>query len=147
MPRQPNTKLYGYVNAFYAHCLENSEEKVIDGNAVNVWSGFIGKTCRELKIPAGMDRRVIKPLEELGCITYVQRGAGQWPSVVVLHYPPTADVWESEDGGKPLTRRVSFDILCSEVEEIKRSIGGGNIVAALKSLDERISKLESSQRR
>lgn len=139
--RQTNTKAYQYACAFYAHCLDTSEPSVVEGTTVNLWRGFIGKTCRSLNIPKGMDNRVIRSLEAAECIVVLERGVGSWPTKLALFHPPTEEIWvESESAS--LTRRPSFAILISRVESLERMIGGGNVVEALAALDARVRKLE-----
>jgi hypothetical protein len=141
--RQVGTKTQSYANAFYAECAANAKEEVVNGEVVSVWSGFIGETCRKLRIPTGMERKVVKPLEAMGCIKIVQRGAGPYPSMLVLAYPPTEDLWVGSDAPSALTRRPTYASLISDVETIKKQLGGGNIVEALAELDRRLKSLEA----
>jgi hypothetical protein len=90
-----------------------------------------------------MEQKVVKPLETMGCLQVVQRGVGQYPSVVVLRYPPTEDLWVQSDPNLPLTRRPAFDMLVSDVENIKRQLGGVNLKEALVNIEQRLRVVES----
>lgn len=137
------TKTESYSNAFYAHCLESSKEEAIEGEILNVWKGFIGRTCRELNIPNGMERRVVRPLEAMGCIRIIERGVGNYPTTIILAYPPTEELWNSSDAPSALTQRRSYAKLVSDVEAIKKSLGGVSIADALIDLDKRLKAVES----
>jgi hypothetical protein len=128
-------------NALYAHMLESAEMRVVNGNKVNVWSGSLTKTCRELNIPKGTERRVIAPLEAMGCIQIIQRGAANYPSTVVLLKPPTEESWE--DRSKGLTPRPSYAILSRRLEAVERTLGGVDLGEALLNLDRRLKTVEA----
>lgn len=141
--RQVNTKTQAYANILYAKFDETAEETVIDGAKVKLWKGFIGKTCAELTIPKGMEQKVLKPLEELGCIEKLVRGVGNHPSVIALRFPPTEDVWAEGEAGKPLTQRPSYARLVSQVENIEKSLGGVNLREVLVNIENRLQVVEA----
>lgn len=128
-------------NTLYAHFIKNGEKRVVDGKKLDVWIGHLNKTCRSLGIPKGTERRVVAPLESMGCIEILQRGAAKHPTVVLLLKPPTKKLWADSD--KPLTSRRSYDMLRVRVEEIERRLGGADIGEALLNLDRRLKVLES----
>lgn len=136
------SKTQEYSNALYAHMLENSEEVVLDGKVILRWRGSLTKTCRELGIPEGVDSRVIRPLEAMGCIQILQRGVRNYPTVIALLETPTADRWENRHEGA-LTSRPSLDRLAREVREIQRTLGGVALGKVLESFDQRIQSIEA----
>jgi len=143
MPRQASTKTYSYASAFYARCLQEATDTVIEGDRVKLWKGFIGQTARELDIPRGMEQKIIKPLTEMGCLEVLTRGVGPHPSILVLRHAPTEDLWVGEDRAPVgLTRRATFATMVADVENIKRSLGGVNLAEALIALDQRLEQLE-----
>lgn len=144
MPKDTG-KTFNYASAFYKACVDNSEVTVIEGEAVNLWKGFIGKTCRSLQVPKGMDNRIIKALESIGSIQFIQRGVGNWPTILALRYPPTEDLWADSDA-VGLTRRESYGRLLSRVKSLENSIGGGNVVEALVALNARVDQLDQEVR-
>lgn len=138
-PTQPKT--HSYANAFYAHMADNAVDRVIDGKPFKVWEGSITKTCRELGIPAGTERRVIRPLEQMGAIQMLSRGVANYPTIIALIRPPTEELW-ADVSGLPLTGRLSYDRLVRKVEEIERQLGGVNLAEVLKDHNRRLTRLE-----
>lgn len=142
----PQPKTQAYANKLYAHFASKSVTKVVDGKPLAIWEGSLTKTCAELGIPRGTERRVVKPLEAMGCVEIVQRGVGRYPSVLVLNYPPTEDRW-SEVSDQPLTGKRSYDTLARDVEEIKRQLGGANLSEVLRDHHDRLTALEQQDRK
>jgi hypothetical protein len=128
-------------NALFAHFIEHAETRVIEGKTLDVWIGHLNRTCKSLGIPRGTERRVVGPLEAMGCIEILQRGAANYPTVVLLNRPPTEKLWADHE--KPLTSRQSYAMLSQRVEAIEKRLGGADIGEALLNLDRRTKALES----
>lgn len=139
-------KTQSYASALYAHMTDNAAERVAEGRTFTVWEGFLTKECNSIGIPKGTETRVIKPLEEMGCIHVLRRGVTNYPTLIALLRPPTDDLWREYEGAIGLTSEPSNARLVAEVERIKRQMGGVDLIGALKNLDDRVKALEVSQR-
>lgn len=140
------TKTQAYANALYEHFDSNSEQKVIQGEKVTIWTGSLTKACAELKIPRGTERRAMRPLEAMDCLRILQRGVGQHPTILVLHHPPTEELWAGvSDRG--LTGTLSHDRLVREVRELQARLGGANVGQALADHEARIRQLEAESQK
>src|SRR6266576_2837405 len=142
MPVEP-PKLHSYASWLYAHMAEESREQIIKGNKYTVWEGFIGKTARELNLPAGTEDRVMKELSSMGCIEILVRGVSQSPTVVVLFKPPTPDLWEQIRSTPSLTRAPTLATMRREQRDILKQLGGVNLKEVLKDFEDRISAIET----
>jgi hypothetical protein len=85
----------------------------------------------------------------MGCIEQVMRGyRGNAFSVFTLQYPPTADVWRQavnvKSSGRNLTGAPTLDSLSASVEDLRKQIGGVNLVSALDNIEQRLKKLETA---
>jgi hypothetical protein len=143
MTTQSNNKLRGYVNAFYAFMDQNAEDEIIRGSKVTVWRGFIRKSCDELGMPNGTEKRLIGPLTDMGCIQLIQRGVNIHPSVVVLFNPPTEDLWEQLEPRQNLTRRMTYATMGQDLRAVQKQIGGVNLKELAKNFEDRISAIET----
>lgn len=137
---QPKTQQYA--NALYAHFHSNSTEKVIQGEKVTIWTGSLTKTCAELGIPRGTERRAMRPLEAMDCLRILQRGVGHHPTILVLSRPPTEEMW-AEVSERGLTGTVTFDRLVRDVRDIQTRLGGVDLAVALADTERRLKALEA----
>lgn len=135
-------KLRSYCAAFYERMVEESNEE--DG--LVVWRGYITKTIRGLGIPDGTYKRITDKLQELGSVEQVERGfRGNKPSVMILNYPPTDEVWDrGESGRQGLTGPPSAAILARRVNDLERRLEGLNIKEALVDMQQQIRKLQTA---
>lgn len=89
--------------------------------------------------------RIVKGLEEIGAIVFVQRGNSRQESIVVLTGAPTREALAAIDHlTKPSDRRrMSGSDLEKRVEALERSLGKDiNIVEALLDIERRLTALE-----
>lgn len=135
-------KLQSYCSLLYERM---NSEATIEEN-LKVWRGKVISTCLELGIPEGSYSKVVNKLRSMGCIEQVMRGyRGSAPSVFTLQYPPTSEVWDrSISGTIPLTDGPTLDRMAAMLEDLRRQIGGVNLVDALVNIEERLSKLETA---
>lgn len=132
------TKFQTYCTMLYAHM----DSEAVDEDGDRIWRGRITAIARNLGIPTGTYGKVIKQLRMMGCIEQVVRGSrGIALSVFVLHYPPTAERFQDFGAGN-LTGGPNLDRLAADVENLKRQIGGLNIVSALAEFEDRLGKIE-----
>jgi len=89
-----------------------------------------------------------KLLRENGCITVVQQGTRNVPTIMVLNHPPPEGAKIPEE---PLTARPTFAILDRRVEALESwrdtFAGGINIAEALRNMELRIASLEAANGR
>lgn len=86
-----------------------------------------------------------RALEKHDAILILQRGARSTDTVIVLKgLPETWDVEGWNDGsGKVLTNARDYATLCSDVDTLRESLGGINVVAALTEFEKRVKALEA----
>lgn len=135
------SKLQSYCGLLYERM---DAEATIQEN-VRVWSGRLISTCKEIGIPEGTYSKVANKLRSMGCIEQVNRGyRGNQLSTFILHVPPTGDLWEQDFTFQGLTTGPSLDRLRSSVEDLRKQLGGINIVDALANVEGRLQKLETA---
>lgn len=138
------SKMQSYCSLLYERM---DSEATVEENE-RVWRGKIISTCAELGIPEGTYAKVVGQLRKMGCIEQVMRGyRGNAPSVYTLQYPPTPEVWrQAVTGTIPLTDGPTFDRVAALVEDLRKQMGGVNLVSALANIEERLTKLETAIR-
>lgn len=136
------SKMESYCSLLYDRM---DEQASIEEN-VRVWRGKLILTCTELGIPEGTYAKVVTKLRSLGCIEQVTRGyRGNAPSVFILHFPPTVDVWRQATNVKSvLTDAPTLDSLSVLVEDLRKQLGGLNLVAAFTNIEARLTQLETA---
>lgn len=132
------SKLLSYASALYARMdLEATQD-----NTDRVWRGRLIVTCRELGIPDGSRGKVVSKLRSMGCVEQVMRGyRGNALTVFILHHPPTTERFEEPEDGY-LTSGPSLDTIAHALEDMRRQLGGVNLVSALANIEQRLLKLE-----
>ena len=134
------TKLYHYCSALYARM---DDEAVVE-EGFRVWRGRIVQTCIDVGIPKGTYIKVVTKLRSVGCVEQVNRGfRGASLATFILREPPTEDRLESKPD---LTENPSYDMLLAQVEDLKRQLGGLNVVSALHNFEQRLQKVERKTR-
>lgn len=118
-------------------------------NAEGLWEGKIISLAMSIGIAMGSYSRVVNTLRRLGCVELIEQGSRGKPSIYRMVKPPTQEVWESSapDRTEDLTRPPSLDILSAQVEDLKRQLGGINVVEALAELEQQVKDLRSELRR
>ena len=139
------TRNAAYVNALYDLMDRKSTDEKIGEMEVRVWRGSITKACKEVGVPDGVYRRVVETAENLGIIEILQQGNKGQPTVAILHYPPTEEVWLRAGGqkvlGEPLTQRETLATLSQKQRDISESLGGLNVAKALAEQQQQIDRL------
>lgn len=151
MPPKSQPKIVSYMAALY-DTMSTHADKVPDSEAL-VWQGRLIKTCLSVGIPEGYYKRVVDALRKLGCIEALSQGTRGTNTIFLLRYPPTIELYEEaivKSGWRGLTSGPSLDTLSAQVEDLRQEIatrlGGIDIAAAFKDLDERVSKVETAVR-
>lgn len=130
MANEP-TKLRQHCSLLYSRF----ESEAVEG----VWSGKLIDTITDLGIPRGSYTRVLTTLKNGGCIEQSERGfRGSSLTVFILHHPPVEEIF-AESEVEDLTRRPNLDTLASDIQAIKKNIGGINIVEAFAEVERRLS--------
>lgn len=90
---------------------------------------------------------VFKTLEDTGAILKIQQGGRNLDSILCLQGIPSEWPeglgWKGKNS-KPLTDESRYGTLLLEVEEIKQSLGGINIVSVLLDFEQRLKALEDA---
>ena len=140
---------------FVEHCVtvykaleERSTIKVVasEPDPVRVFSGRVSEAYNACNISQTYYGPIFKTLEDTGALLKIQRGGRGIDSVFVLRGLP--DVWPNGLGwrgknSEPLTEDSRYGTILLEVESIKDSIGGINVVTALSDFEQRLVKLEA----
>lgn len=121
------------------YCIQLYEalDEVTEGNT---WEGRITRFYADTGLPEGYRSRVLKRLEVIGSLRRDQRGvADHTPTRIILIAHPNDCDWKSKDltGGDPAGS------LRSELEGIKRQLGGLDIRRALVELQQQIDSLRT----
>jgi len=129
------------------HCIllyERMDSEAVVEENLQVWRGRVIATCLSVGIPQGSYTRVLNKLKSIGSIEQVSRGSrGTALAVFILHYPPTPErLSEKLD----LTNAPTLDRVVAQLDDVKRQLGGINVVSALHNLEQRVQKLEGKTR-
>ncbi len=116
-----------------------------DGSPERVFIGAVSPIYKSLKISQTYYGPIFQCLEDVGAILKVQQGARGIDTVILLRGLP--NVWPEGLGWKgdrsvPLTEDSRYARILLEVQEMKGSIGGINVVLALQELEQRVVALE-----
>lgn len=144
------TTFIGHCETVYRALDERATIKII-GEPPEEAKVFVGKVVevfRSLGISQTYYGPVFKTLEEVGAILRIQQGGRNVDTVIQIKQLPT--VWPENLGWKgrtvedqPLTDDSTFAMLLSDVQALKDSTGGLNVVLALAELEQRIEALET----
>ena len=147
-------RLFSYCSLLYAKMHQESivvsDIELPDGASRNVWRGRLVATCDELSIPRGSYNRVVTALRNLGCIELATRGySGKTSSEFILHYPPTQERYHEaivKSSVEGLTAKPTLDRLSADVQDLRRQLGGINLIEAFSNIESRLKKLETAVR-
>lgn len=128
-----------YTLRFYDALRSHANVETINGHEIPIYRGPISKLWNEIGASNSYYSRVMNNLVNLECISVLVRGSANVESVVALLHRPHADEIPHK---KPLTTRRPDATMVTDLEAVKRNIGGINIVEAFKNLEDRVSKLE-----
>jgi len=137
---------------FINHCIKmyesldalSTDKELDSGKTVRVFIGSYMNTWKSTKISQTYYSPVKKALTRHGAIEVLQRGGRSTDTVIHLCGLP--DTWEIDGWNDRvgLTSSTNYARLASEVEGIKKSLGGINVIAALQELEKRLVALEKS---
>lgn len=143
--RQP--KLLSYCSALYERFVAESAIEVVEDVELIVWRGKVTITAKDVGIPDGTYKRVMDQLTRMKCVEQVERGfRGSAPTSVILHRPPTVEVWQDESRGRVLTRGETPAILSRRLDDLERRLEGIDIKRALAELQKEIDDVRSLAR-
>ena len=137
-------------DTFIQHCITVYESLQASSITKKLESGenaqvFVGKYA-ELWTTTGVSRTyyssVKKCLEKHNAIVVIQRGGRDIDTVIVLRGLP--EVWDVDGwrDGEGLTTATRYATLSSDVQEIKKSLGGLNVVKVLSEFEKRVIESE-----
>jgi hypothetical protein len=122
-------------------------KKLESGELARVFAGSYTDVWKSTKIPQTYYTPIRRSLEKHRAIQIIQKGTKNTDTVLVLFGLP--DAWEV-DGWRDstdLTNSSRYATLSSDVQELKKSLGGINVIMALQELERRLVKLENSSSR
>lgn len=72
----------------------------VEGNPIHslMFVGAVTETLFSVGFNTGSYTKVINALKDMGCIEYLQKGAGGTPTSMILHYPPDLVTFKSITG-------------------------------------------------
>jgi hypothetical protein len=131
-----------YSVLLYDLLAKETKLEIIQDVEVPIFRGSLTKLWEQTGGSNAYYSKVMRNLTDLGCISVLQRGAGRMESVVAIIRRPDGE--EISPAG--LTRRPRPDTLVADVENIKRNLGGIDIVEAFKDVETRLLSLEREVR-
>lgn len=135
-------KSYGHCQTFYELLDSKAADEVIQERNLRVFRGYLTEAFRETSLPIAYYSPVINLLSANECIVTVSKGARGVESITVLLRPPTAvDEWQ-ESFEKPLTGNLQAARLRQDVDALLKSVGGLDVIEALRNIEGRIKVLE-----
>lgn len=137
------SKSFEFATAFFGALNERATTETHNGKEVRIFRGKIVEAYKSLEISQAHYSEVRRGLLESDCITILQQGARGTVSIVILHKPPTAEEYEARAVEKSrLTKSIDAATLAAQLEDLKRSIGGMNVVDVLHNFETRLQELE-----
>lgn len=129
-----------YAKLLYEGLLAHSENGKFTGKLTDIWNSVGASQTFYSKVR--------KLLLDEGCITVVERGSRNVPSVIVLNHPPPDAPPEAErEAANPhLTRAATLARVEGRVKALegwRESTGGINIAEALRNFEKRLSRVEA----
>jgi hypothetical protein len=125
--------LYKHALAFYDDMVKKAKP---DEDGVLLYTGTIGKIYSRLGISMSYYSTIKRCLEDTGCITIIQKGVVNTPSIVALYRAPVPADLDLTEREKPAT------VLEAEVRAIAKNVGGIDIGEALLGLSSRLDLVE-----
>lgn len=86
---------YNHCKTVYSAMEDNSQEELVDGAKVKVWTGHSTKLFAELGLPTPYYTTVMHKLQAMGCLIQLHRGGGGGESKWALIHAPTREVYET----------------------------------------------------
>lgn len=137
---------------FIQHCItlyealaDRSSIKELDsGGKARVFAGRYSEVWQSTGLSQTYYKPVREALERHNAILILQKGSRNADTVIVLRDLPKEHEWQINGwrDGSGLTSPSEYDTLRAELDEIKKSQGGINVVAALEQFEKRVVALE-----
>lgn len=145
-----------YAHKFYDALVELAQSELIPGEGIDsevlVFRGKLMDVFQSLGLSATYYSRIRRIFIKYDCVTYLQRGTKSYDSVLVLnHAPPTAqeispaDLTDDPSGATMAAMADRLEDLEREVSILtqwRESLGGLNILEALRDIEKRLPKRE-----
>lgn len=114
------------------------DESTTNDDGVIIWTGIFTNLCREVGIADGSYSKLRNKLVNLRCISFLQRGTGLQPTIIVLHGSPDSVDWSS---GNRLTTGPDLATMRQELDDLRRRFGTIDLVLALTEINEENTQL------
>lgn len=144
MGSEVTPRFFQHLQTVYALLVKEAKLEDIAGVEQPVFRGSISALYREAKISQSLYTRIFDTLNEAGCITTLQRGAREIPSIIVLHSEPSESQFTGR-GGRRLTADPEAATLAGKVRALEKNVGGLNIVEMFRDIENRLSRLEGGK--
>jgi hypothetical protein len=128
-------KMYSQGSALYA-----ALNKIADSNKVVEITNLTEFSVSEVKMARGSVGQVIKRLQAMGCVEY-NKGSIMKKAVIRLIEPPTERKWVESAGG--LTHNLDYASVQRAVEDLRKQIGGINVMRGFTDLADEISLIKT----
>lgn len=90
--------------ADYEHCVnvykamaEVARPRIVEDVELSVYEGTLTKLFNKLGLSTPYYTRCMADLKRMRCVEQLRRGGGGAPSLWVLHYCPTPDIWRNTE--------------------------------------------------
>jgi hypothetical protein len=124
-----------------------TDKKLESGGIARVFVGSYTDVWKSTKIPQTYYSPIRISLAKHHAIDILQKGTKNTDTVIVLRgLPETWDIdgWRDDKG---LTKSSRHAMLMADVQDLKKSLGGINVLMALQEFEKRLIKLENSSSR
>lgn len=135
------TAVARYSRELYDLLAEKAKAENIQGVEIQIYRGSITKLWNKTGASNAYYSKVMRSLDQLGCIQVVERGSGGRESVVALiRRPADGEVSTKLDLTPP--GEAATLALRQEIEGLKKNIGGIDIAEAFQVVEKRLTALE-----
>lgn len=144
----------GFVYSALAEEAEPNEELAPDKTPVYVghWTSILFKLEKEGRTNRQAAYKAMKFLVDAGCVERLQKGTKENPSIMVLNYPPSMEIYKGQSSPTMTSRKSSVAMLKQQVIDLTARLGelsdrqeaeARNFNATIDILVKRLAKLES----
>lgn len=146
---KPEPALLRHASNLYEGMYDEVIETQFKGDIYDIYNGFLGKTFAKCGISNQYYGKVLKLLENYGCIATIERGVRNSPSrVVMLTHPREAEIPPEALGVKPpkntaenLTTPANLATLSESVKNLKGQLGGISLAELAQGLQTELTEI------
>lgn len=139
--------LWGHTLRVYEAMAAEAESVQEDGKPASlVYEGYITHLFRDCNVPVPMYGDVLRVLKRMECIVQLKRGGGGAKSRWAITGVAELDSFMEANGqliAKTSTSRGKTTQLEQQVDDIRKSIGGLDVVKALSEMQHQLNEMQS----